>query len=133
MIQLLESKQWKLGLEEENQKYRFVITHEDFIKITTSFMEFDKEMLKITQKTLKEIAKEIEQGKTKSEYESLELFEDLTGNFLLTIHLGAYHNFTLYFINYSADFQLDFAGRSYELVQLRDTINLIIEEQSFYD
>ena len=132
MIQLLEDQEWKLVLEEENQKYRFKITHKNFIEITTMFMEFDKDMLLITQKVLKGIGKEIEKGKTKSKYDSFELLEDNTGNFLLTIDLGAYHNFDLKFINYSADFQLDFIGHSYELTKLKDAINLIIEEQSYY-
>lgn len=132
MIHLIEDEQWKLVLEEENQKYRFKITHKNFIEITTMFMELDKKMLLYTQKDLTKIAKEIEKGKTKSKYESIELFEDLTGNFLLTIRMSEYHNFTLHFINYSADFQLDFTGHSYELVHLRDAVNLIIEEQSFY-
>jgi len=132
MINLLEDKAWKLVLEEENRQYRFKITHKNFIEITTIFMEFDKDMLLITQKVLKDIGKEIRKGKTKSKYESFELLEDSTGNFLLTISLGAYHNFDLTFINYSADFSLDFIGHSYELVKLKDAINLIIEEQSYY-
>ena len=132
MIQLLEDQEWNLVLEEENQKYRFKITHKSFIEITTMFMEFDKDMLLITQKVLKDIGKEIEKGKTKSKYDLFELLEDNTGNFLLTISLGAYHNFNLKFINYSADFHLDFVGHSYELTKLKDAINLIIEEQSYY-
>lgn len=131
MIHLLEDQAWKLVLEEENQQYRFKITHKNFIEITIMFMEFDKDMLLITQKVLKDIGKEIRKGKTKSKYESFELLEDSTGNFLLTISLGAYHNFDLTFINYSADFQLDFFGHSYELTKLKDAINLIIEEQSY--
>lgn len=89
-------------------------------------------MLLHTQRNLTKIAKEIEKGKTTSKYESIELFEDLTGKFLLTIRINEYPNFTLYFINYSADFQLYFTGHAYELVYLRDAVNFIIEEQSFY-
>lgn len=132
MIHLIEDEQWKLVLEEENQKYRFKFIHKNFLEITTMFIELDKNMLLHTQRDLTKITKEIEKGKTKSKYESIELFEDLTGNFLLTLCLSEYHNFTLHFINYSADFQLNLYGHSYELVHLRDAVDLIIEEQSYY-
>lgn len=132
MIQLFEDERWKIIVEEEYQKNRFRIIHKDFMEITTTYMNFDHEMLLMTQNVLKEITKEIEKGKTKSKYESFELLEDVSGNFLLTVNLGSYHNFTLTFINYPADFELDFSGHSYELIQFKEAINSILEEQSFF-
>ena len=131
MIQLFEDEQWKIIVEEDHQKNRFRFIHNDFMEITTTYMNFNHEMLLITQKVLNDITKEIEKGKTKSKYESFELLEDVLGNFLLTVKLSTYHNFTLTFKNYPADFYLDFGGHSFELIRFKNAIDNILEEQSF--
>lgn len=98
MITLFENKYWKISIEQIEKQFRFRISHQDTMEITTKLMKFDKEILFVCQQTLKEIIKEIDKGKRKSKYGSIEILEDLDGQF------------DLHFINYSSEFQLDLNG-----------------------
>ncbi|OKL38349.1 hypothetical protein [Domibacillus mangrovi] len=130
MISLIEDEFWKIEIENQNKRFRFKINHGDSIEIYTAYMEFDLEILLIAQRTLQDLVKESENGKRKSKYDSLELLEDLKGQFLVTIDLKEYHNFDFKFINYSSEFQLDLNGHANEIFQLHKAINLLVQKMS---
>ncbi|WP_338754538.1 hypothetical protein [Bacillus sp. FJAT-52991] len=74
------------------------------------------------------IVLEINQGKKRSKFDSLELLEDTQGDFLVTIDLEKYHEFTFNFMNYSSDFQLELKGYATDVFQLKTAIDLLVQK-----